>query len=241
MSERRIFAMLFSHYRLTTSMHESSRYVVVTTSLLVGEATKPSDIENTLCITSEARRRDEKHIVANRLLAPSREGAPGCSVLCIRYWTDTIFAFSFPVPSLSVSSRSCFFSYLLSPFPISSLLSVRRRGGALKCRRPDTYSFDADGPSSSVQREQLFFIPLAISILRCHPIISIPSESDRVTRVGLLAIFSQIWMHNNVHTLFRCTNLFCFLLSLLFITVISYILIGQQYIKINFLVNTWVS
>lgn len=121
MSERGIFAVLFSHDRLTTSMHESSRYIVVTTSLLVGEATKPSDIENTLCITSEARRRDEKHIVANRLLAPSREGAPGCSVLCVRYWTDTIFVFSFRLfplpPSFSLSSsRSCFSSYLLSPF-----------------------------------------------------------------------------------------------------------------------------
>lgn len=129
MPERRIFAALFSYDRLTTSMHESSHYVVVTTSLLVGEATKPSNIENTLCIMSEARRRDEKHIVANRLLAPSREGAPGCSVLCVRYWTDTIFAFSFPLyPSLSLSasSRSCFSSYLaLSPFFLAVRSSTR--------------------------------------------------------------------------------------------------------------------
>ena len=49
--------------------------------------------------------------------------------------------------SLSLSMLHCVFVsffHLLSPFPLSSLLSVRRREGALKCRRPDTYSFDAE-------------------------------------------------------------------------------------------------
>lgn len=170
-------------------MHESSRYIVVTTSLLVGEATKPSDIENTLCITSEARRRDEKHIVANRLLAPSREGAPGCSALCVRYWTDTIFVFFFPALFLSQPHRvSCFSSYLslaLSSF----LLSVRRRGGALKCRRPDTYSFDADGSSSNVQRGRLFLIPLVISSLRVTDAIFRCRANSGSFQTGLLVIF----------------------------------------------------
>lgn len=169
MSVRRIFVMLFSHDR--EYAREGSCYVVVTTSLLVGEATKPSDIENTLYITSKARRRDEKHIVANRFLAPSREGAPGCSVLCVRYWTDTIFAFSFPFcPFLSLSPSvlhrvlvSFLYLFLLSPFPLSSLLSVRWRGGTLKCRRPDTYFFDAELTVCHLQRGQLFFILLANS------------------------------------------------------------------------------
>jgi len=115
-SERRIFAMLFLHDQLMTSMHESSRYIVVTTSLLVGEATKPLDIENTLCITSEARRRDEKHIVANRLLAPSREGVfCGVCSLLDRYYLCFFFLFCFFPLSLSLSlSFSLFLSLLLA-------------------------------------------------------------------------------------------------------------------------------
>lgn len=92
---------------------------MVTKSLLVGRATKPSsDIENTLCVTSVAGRRErERRRGESRLLAPSREGAPGCSALCVRYWTDSIFAFFLPLCpflSLSAPSRSCFSSYLLA-------------------------------------------------------------------------------------------------------------------------------
>lgn len=97
----------------------SWRCIVVTKSLLVGRATKPpSDIENTLCVTSVAGRRErERRRGESRLLAPSREGAPGCSALCVRYWTDSIFAFFLPLCpflSLSAPSRSCFSSYLLA-------------------------------------------------------------------------------------------------------------------------------
>lgn len=171
-------------------MHESSRYIVVTTSLLVGEATKPSNIENTLCIMSEARRRDEKHIVANRLLAPSREGAPGCSVLCVRYWTDTIFAFSFPLcPPLSLCLIAFLFLFLSHPSPPpSSLLSVDEG-------EPRSVEDPIHIPSTltkSVQCTTRTIVPYFIgnfdSLLSST--ISISSESDSF-RIGLLAIFSS--------------------------------------------------
>lgn len=88
-----------------------------------------------------------------------------CSLLDryhLRFFFPSLSPHSF---SLSASSRSCFSSYLSLALSSSSL-SVRRRGGALKCRRPDTYSFDADGSSSNVQRGRLFLIALVISIPR---------------------------------------------------------------------------
>lgn len=94
---------------------------MVTKSLLVERATKPSsDIENTLCVTSVAGRRErERRRGESRLLAPSREGAPGCSALCVRYWTDSIFAFFL---SRSVPSSLCQLRRVLVSLPIYSAL-----------------------------------------------------------------------------------------------------------------------
>ena len=92
-------------------MHESSRHVRRGNYVVIGRRSNKTVgyKEHIVCNARGARRRDEKHVVANRLLAPSREGAPGCSVLCVRYWTDTIFAFSL--------ARVFFLSLSLPPPP----------------------------------------------------------------------------------------------------------------------------
>lgn len=130
---------------------------MVTTSLLVGGATKPSDIENTLYVRRDGggggegeTRNTSWRIVSSHHLANEHPG-----VLCCVFVTGPIPSSLFLPRSVSLAfspslARSLFLSscpvaflfLFLSarPSPSSSSLSVRRRGGALKCRRPDTYS-----------------------------------------------------------------------------------------------------
>lgn len=111
-------------------MHESSRRVVVTTSLLVGGATKPSDIKNTLYVTLGERggetRNTSWRIVSSHHLAKEHPG-----VLCCVFVTGPIpsslflsRAFSSSL-SLRPRSRTCFSSYPLTLLPRSP---ARRRG-----------------------------------------------------------------------------------------------------------------
>lgn len=110
--ERRIFAVLFSHHRLTTSIHESSRYVLVTTSLLVGGSNKTVGYrEHIVYNVSEARRETRNtswRIVFSHHLAKKHPG-----VLCCVFVTG-------PIPSLLFLSRSVFF---LPPPPSLHLIA----------------------------------------------------------------------------------------------------------------------
>jgi len=106
-------------------MHESSR-VVITTSLLVGEATKPLDIENTLCITSrreEEMRNTSWRIVSSHHLAKEHPGILWCVFVTGPILSLLFFLFcSF----LSLSLSLAFLFLFLSTLALSSFfLAVR--------------------------------------------------------------------------------------------------------------------
>lgn len=173
---RRIFAMPI---RGRSVNDKSWRCIVVTKSLLVGRATKPVGYrEHIVCNVGCEEERARK--TSWRIASPRNISRGSTRVFCVVCSLLDRYHLRFFSPALSLPLSFCRLRRVLvslpiySPFPPSSLssapfsLSARRWGGALKCRRPDTYSFNADAPSYNAKDCSVL---LAISILCCRQLL----------------------------------------------------------------------